>query len=76
MNKCAKCKNDTEGGSTYVEGGTSYQFCKTCSDILETFPVPTNIMHVFLTPDERQSQIDRNMFEARKRRISGIKLWN
>lgn len=75
LTKCAKCKEDTNGGSIYVEGGTSFRFCKTCSDILETFPVPTNIMHIFLTEEQKQSQITRNIFEARRKRLQGISKW-
>jgi hypothetical protein len=72
--QCAKC-NDTANGSTIVDGGVSYSFCKTCSNILETFP-NTNIMHIFLTPDQMQSQVDRNIFEARKRRVKGERVWS
>lgn len=74
--KCDKCKDYIVNGSTYIEGGISYHFCKTCTNILETFPVPTNIMHIFLTPEDRLTQFQRNIFEARKRRVSGNSPWN
>lgn len=76
MKKCAKCKDESSRTySTYFEGGVGYEFCETCTDILETFPVPTNIMHVFLIPDDRMSQVNRNIFEARRRRIKGQSVW-
>jgi hypothetical protein len=74
MQKCAKCKADANG-SIIVEGGVSYPFCNECSSLLETFPVPTNILHTFLTEDQRMSQEDKNIFEARKRRLKGKSLW-
>ena len=73
MAKCAKCKKIASGA--IIEGGVSYDFCQTCLDILNTFPIPTNIMHIFLTPEDRQSQEDRNIFEARKRRLAGLSVW-
>lgn len=76
MNICAKCKKHTENGSNIVEGGICYQFCKECSVILESFPSSTNIMHIFLTPDERQSQEERNIFEARRRRAKRQSCWS
>jgi hypothetical protein len=75
MQKCAKCKDPIKNGSTYVEGGIAYQFCETCTAILETFPLPTNIMNIFLTPEDRMSQADKNIFEARKRRVQGKGNW-
>lgn len=75
MDKCAKCGDNAKGGAIYVEAGVAYPFCKTCTEILETFPVPANIMHIFLTPEERQSQETKNIFDARERRLKGEKLW-
>jgi hypothetical protein len=72
--KCCKCYSSLEGGSTYIEGGMAYSFCKICTDVLETFP--TNIMHIYLIPESKQSQADKNIFEARKRRNKGIRLFN
>lgn len=76
MIKCAKCKSSCEGGSTYLEGGVDYPFCKECTDILETFPIPTNILHSFLGSEKMQSQITKNIFAARKRRAKGEKVWS
>lgn len=69
--KCSKCNDPFEGGCTYIEGGNAYQFCKTCTDILETFPVPTNIMHMFLNPNQK----DKAIFSARKERLNGKSPW-
>lgn len=74
-NNCAKCHSDFEFGSTIVKDGIAYKFCKTCTNILESFPVPANIMHVFLTPEDKQSQENKNIFEARKRRAESKSLW-
>lgn len=68
MKNCVKCKSNTIGGSTIIEGGTSYAFCKECTNILQTFPIPTNIMHIFLKQEDRINQFDKNIWEARKRR--------
>jgi hypothetical protein len=76
MIKCSKCKSSCEGGSTYIEGGETYSFCKECTDILETFPIPKNILHTFLGTEKMQSLITKNIFEARKRRVKGEKVWN
>lgn len=73
--KCDKCKDSIKGGSTVVSEGIAYNFCKSCTEILETFPNPSNIIHIFLTPDQRQSKADRNIFEARKRRAKGESVW-
>jgi recombinational DNA repair protein (RecF pathway) len=76
--RCAKCKSsiDMDSTSTYIEGGESYPFCKKCSDILETFPIPANIIRQFLTPEQQQSQVQRNIFAARKQRTEGKKILN
>lgn len=73
--KCAKCEDDTEGGSTFVQGGVAYPFCKTCTEILESFPIPTNILHIFLKPEDMETQEEKNIFEAR-RRASGERYWS
>jgi hypothetical protein len=56
---CAKCK-DPANGSIFVEGGVSYPFCKTCTEILDSFSIPTNILHVFLKPEDKLSQVEKN----------------
>lgn len=73
--KCEKCKDSLEGGAVFVEGGKSYNFCKLCSKILESYPKTGNIIPIFLKDDSEMTQVDKNMFEARKRRAKGETLW-
>lgn len=75
MNKCSKCKKDTESGSTFVEGGISYRFCKDCSDILNTFSIPTNIIPIFLQSHKEMGNINKNIFDAREKRLKGNSPW-
>lgn len=74
-NTCAKCKKDTKEGSSMVEGGKVYRFCKTCSKILHSFQMPTNIIPIFLKSENDMSDEMRNIFEARKRRAEGQTVW-
>ncbi len=75
MQKCAKCKHPADG-AIITEGGVSYPFCNTCTKILETFPVPTHIMHIFLKHEDMMSQADKNIFEARRARLDGERAWH
>lgn len=75
MIECVKCKHPADG-ATITEGGINYPFCDTCTKILELFPRSTNIMHIFLNPDDKSSQENKNIYEARKRRTKGHLLWN
>jgi hypothetical protein len=68
--RCKKCKRKAVNGACYVEGGESYIFCKTCSEILETFPLPNRI-HLFLMDDTFVQKI----IEARERRARGESPW-
>ena len=72
---CKKCSSDLEGGSIIVNGGIAYCFCKECSDILHTFPNPSNIIQVFLKPESKMSEEEKNILDARKKRASGENKW-
>lgn len=74
MNCCDKCKKDCSGGSTYVEFGETYKLCDVCTKVVESIP-NTGVIRRFLSPEDSWNQIEKNMFEARKRRAEGIKVW-
>jgi len=70
--KCAKC-NSEPNGKSFTEGGICYVYCQLCTDILESYRQITH--QSFLTPDQRLSQIERNIREAKKNRALGKSLW-
>ena len=74
MERCVKCKSPANG-AIITEGGVSYPFCNNCTKILETFDVPTNIMHTFLKHEDMMSQVEKNIFEARRARLNGEGTW-
>lgn len=77
MQECSKCKKDATGGSSYIEATVLYPFCIECTQILETFPNPILILNRFLDSEEKQSQVEKNIFDARKGRVKGHKFeWN
>jgi len=73
MNICSKCKIESNCNS-FVEGGETYFFCGTCSLILDSYPSIS--IEYFLTPEDKLSQIEKNMRDARRRRAEGKSLWN
>jgi len=75
MPQCSKCNESIKDGSVIIHNGVVYKFCKTCSDILFSFPSPETIVKTFLSPEENQSQVQRDIFEARKRRSQDIMIW-
>lgn len=75
MKICSKCKKKSLYGSIYVEGGSNYFFCKECTKILDSFSDKTHIMPIFMKKEELQSQFEKNIFAARKRRAENIYLW-
>jgi hypothetical protein len=72
---CAKCEEDADG-STFVEGGYTFTFCKTCSDILDELDRTGNVIHDFLGSKKKGSWVARNIREARERRARGELYWD
>ncbi len=73
-NWCVKCGEDS-GCSIVIEGGESFPFCKLCMKQLDELDHTGNIIHDFIGQDKKESQIAKNMREARERRAKGVLLW-
>jgi hypothetical protein len=73
MIKCSKCNSLTING-IYVEGGNSYTFCDICMKILDSIPGTNKIIN-YLGTQKVESQVDKNMRLARKRRAKGKFIW-
>jgi hypothetical protein len=71
--KCHICKEKSSAGGTIVHGGKTYSLCKECLDALES--VPQQEIPLFLEADHFATQIGKSMWEARKKRARGEKLW-
>lgn len=72
MKKCTKCEKDANG-AFFVEGGNCFQFCKECTDIIETFP--TGYAITTFINFGKYNLIEKNILEAKKRRIRGETIW-
>ena len=73
--KCMKCGDDMEGGSTFSKWGKDYAFCKFCIHVV------TNLQHTLPTECFLEDRCDldpitKNMIEARQRRSRGELIWN
>lgn len=70
---CTKCKEDAV--VSIVRGGEYFPLCDTCNKILETCTNHNFFFDHYLCPKQIQSQINKNMFEAKKLRVLGKSPW-
>lgn len=71
---CSKCKKPADG-IKIVHNGKTFHFCDLCTKILESFPDHEKILDIYMQPSSKWSEEEKNIFQARKRRASGEKLW-
>jgi hypothetical protein len=67
---CDKCKDVVTGGSAIVKGGTTFYFCKICTDILDKLPTGNTIFE-FLGPEKEEKCFVKNIRLAKNLREKG-----
>lgn len=73
---CSKCKKKILKGVWHTHHGQLFHFCKTCNEILETFPDHAKIIHEFIKDEKEMTKVQKNIFEARTRRVLGETYWS
>jgi len=72
MEACDKCNEKMESPTFFTEAGAIYYLCDKCREEFSKYP--TTSLSLFLSIDP-ESQVYKNIKEARERRSRGESLW-
>jgi len=70
---CDKCKFGNNSPVSLHEAGVTYYLCENCHN--EYLNFPTTSLSLYLGKDP-ESQVSKNIREARERRSKGYSLWS